>query len=307
MRLLVVGAGSTGGYFGGRLAQTGADVTFLVRPARAVQLREKGLRLKSPHGDAVLHPKIVTAGDINGPYEAVLLAVKGFQLESAIEELGRAIGKETMIIPVLNGMQHMDVLAKRFSSGNLIGCALKVATTLEDDGSIVQLSPLQDLAYGELDGTMTPRIAAFDKFMHQASIGARLSRVIRREMWEKWILLASLGAITCLMRGPIGEIEACAGGQEFILALLDEIVGIVKITGEAPSESFLEKTREQLTTKGSPLASSMFRDLQRGRPIEVENIIGDLVRRGAEVGFATPLLSAAYVSLCIYQRRVSEA
>ncbi|MHC2332933.1 ketopantoate reductase family protein [Bradyrhizobium sp. USDA 4454] len=307
MRLLVVGAGSTGGYFGGRLAQAGANVAFLVRPARALQLREKGLRLKSPHGDAVLHPKIVTAGDISGSYDAVLLAVKGFQLESAIEELGRAIGKETMIIPVLNGMQHMDVLAKRFSPGNLIGCALKVATTLEDDGSIVQLNPLQDLAYGELDGTMTQRIAALDKFMHQASIGARLSGVIRREMWEKWILLASLGGVTCLMRGPIGEIEACWGGKEFVLSLLDEIVGIVRITGEAPSDSFLETTKEQLTTKGSPLASSMFRDLQRGRPIEVENIIGDLVRRGAAAGFGAPLLSAAYVSLCIYQNGVGEA
>ncbi len=307
MRLLVVGAGSTGGYFGGRLAQAGRDVTFLVRPGRAAQLRETGLHIQSPHGNVTLHPAFVTADEIRQSYDAVLLTVKGYQLDGALGDITPAIGADTMILPVLNGMRHMDILAQRFTPHNVVGCALKVATMLEDDGRIVQLTPLQDLAYGELDGTLTPRLHALDTFMRSADIGARLSGVIYREMWEKWILLAAVGAITCLMRGTIGEIEACAGGAAFALQLLDEVVAVVKAVGEPPSDAFLSATREQLTAKGSPFASSMFRDVQRGRPIEVEEIIGDLVGRGANAKIATPLLSAAYIHLLVYQHQVAAA
>lgn len=305
MRLLVIGAGSTGGYLGGRLAQAGRDVSFLVRPARAAQLREKGLRIVSPHGDATLQPKLVTADRIDGPYDAVLLAVKGFQLDAALDQIAPAIGPDTMILPVLNGMRHMDVLARRFSPRNLVGCALKVATALDDDGGIVQLTPMQDLAYGELDGSTTPRIEALDAFLRGAEFGARRSNAIRREMWEKWILLAALGATTCLMRGTVGEIEACPGGAGFALQLLDEVVAIVTAVGEAPSETFVKAARVQLTSKGSPLASSMFRDLQRSRPIEVEEIVGDLVRRGAKINLGAPLLCASYVHLLVYQNRIA--
>lgn len=307
MRLLVVGAGSTGGYFGGRLAQAGADVTFLVRPPRAAQLRETGLRIVSPRGDVTLEPQLVTASDISRPYDAMLLTVKGFQLEAALDDIAPAIGLETLILPVLNGMRHMDILARRFSLRNLVGCVLKVATVLEDDGRIVQLGPSQDLAYGELDGRLTSRIQALDEFMHQADIGARISATIAREMWEKWVLLAALGAITCLMRGTIGEIEACPGGASFARRLLDEVVSVVMTVGERPSEAFLDAARGQLTAKGSALASSMFRDVQRGRPIEVEEIIGDLLDRGTKAGIAAPLLSCAYLHLLVYQNHVAPA
>ena len=158
MRLLVVGAGSTGGYFGGRLAQAGRDVTFLVRPARAAKLRESGLRIVSPHGDATLRPKVVTPETLAETYDAVLLTVKAYQLEAAMEDFAPAIGPESMILPVLNGMRHMELLAQRFSPHNVVGCALKVSTTLDDDGRVVQLSPMQEIAYGELDGALTPRM-----------------------------------------------------------------------------------------------------------------------------------------------------
>jgi 2-dehydropantoate 2-reductase len=204
-------------------------------------------------------------------------------------------------------MRHMDVLAQRFSAHNLIGCVLKVSTVLENDGRIVQLSPLQDLAYGELDGRVTPRIQGLDAFLKGADIGARLSAVITRELWEKWAVLSSLGAITCLMRGTIGEVEATPGGATFSLRLLDEVVGIIRAVGEPPSEAFLKSAREVLTAKGSGLAASMFRDVQRGRPTEVENIIGDLVARATRAGIVAPLLSAAYTHLSLYQQRIERA
>ena len=305
MRLLVVGAGATGGYFGGRLAQAGRDVTFLVRPARAAQLRESGLRIVSPHGDAVLQPQIVSADGIAGTYDAILLTVKAFQLDAALDHLAPAVAPQTMILPVLNGMKHLEILSNRFGSARVVGCALKVATMLDEDGTIVQLAPFQDLAYGEMDGDNSPRIRALDDFMRGAGFDARLSPAIDREMWEKWILLAALGGITCLMRGTIGEVEAAPNGAAFALRFLDEVLAIVTAVGTPPSEAFVAMARQQLTAKGSPLASSMYRDLQKGQPIEVEQIIGDLFRRGRSAGLATPLLMAAYTNLGLYQNRVT--
>ena len=152
MRILVVGAGSTGGYFGGRLAQAGRDVTFLVRPGRAAYLREKGLQIISPNGDLTLTPRLVTAGEIDAPYDAILLTVKAFSLEAALEDFAPAVGRETMILPVLNGMRHVDVLVARFGEKAVLGCVCKVATMVDEEGRIVQLAKFQELAYGEMKG-----------------------------------------------------------------------------------------------------------------------------------------------------------
>ena len=307
MRLLVVGAGSIGGYFGGRLAEAGRDVTFLVRPARAAKLSESGLRIVSPLGDATLRPKLVTTETLAGTYDAALLTVKAYHLDAALEDLAPAVGPETMILPALNGMRHMELLAQRFSPRNVVGGVLKASTTLDDDGRIVQLTTLMDVAYGELDGERTPRIAALDEFMRSAKINARLSPAIRREMWEKWIFIAALGAVTCLTRATVGEVEACPGGAAFALQLLDEVAAIGAAVGVPPSDGFLSGVRATLTQKGSPLAASMCRDLQAGKPTEAEAIVGDLVRHGAKAGIAAPLLSAAYVCLATHQNKIGAA
>ena len=306
MRLLVVGAGATGGYFGGRLAQAGRDVTFLVRPRRAAELREGGLQIVSPHGDVTLTPKIATVGTIDGPYDAVLLAVKAYSLDAAIEDFAAAIGPGTSIVPVLNGMRHIDVLDARFGKHSVAGGVCKVATTVDPDGRIVQLAEFQELAYGERDGTVSARMEELDAFMQGAGFTARLTCAIDYEMWEKWVLLATVGGITCLMRGNLGEVVAAPGGPSFILGLFEEVVSVVKAVGQAPQAAFVENTRRTLTTPGSPQTPSMFRDLQQGSPIEGDQIVGDLIARGEKAGVATPLLSAAYAHLSVYQHRVAK-
>lgn len=303
MRFLVVGAGSTGGYFGGRLAQAGRDVTFLVRPGRAAQLRQDGLQIVSPHGDVTLAPKLVTADTIPGPFDVVLLTVKGFSLEAALRDLAPAIGPETMILSVLNGMKHIDLLQDRFGKKAVVGCVCKVATTLDEQGRIHQLSKLQDIAYGEIDGTASDRTARLDAEMQGAGFDARLSPHIAREMWEKWTLLATMGGICCLMRGNIGEISRAAGGRDFTLSFLDEVAAVISAVGETPSDKFLATTREMLTQSDSEQASSMYRDLQSGQAVEVEQIIGDLLARGRQARLPMPLLAAAYTNLSIYQNK----
>jgi 2-dehydropantoate 2-reductase len=306
VRILVVGAGSTGGYFGGRLAQAGRDVTFLVRPARAAALREKGLRIVSPYGDVALAPQLVTADAIKGPFDGVLLTVKAFSLEPALDDMAAAVGRNTMILPVLNGMRHVDRLVARFGAAAVVGCVCKVATNVDAEGRIVQLSRLQDLAYGEMDGSRTPRMARLDAAMQGAGFNARLSDDIAADMWEKWDQLAALGAITCLMRGNVGEVNAAPGGTDFVNRILDEIIAVVTAEGHPPRPAFLAEVRKSLTDPASTGTSSMFRDLQQGRPIEAEQIVGDMLARGARHGLAMPLLAAAYAHLSIYQRQIAK-
>jgi 2-dehydropantoate 2-reductase len=304
MRMLVVGAGSTGGYFGGRLAQAGRDVTFLVRPARAAQLEERGLEILSPHGDHTQRPKLVTADRLSGSYDAILLTVKAFSLESALSDMAAAVGPETMILPVLNGMRHVDILADRFGKRSVAGCACKINASIDDRGRIVQHNLLQDIAYGEMDGVMSPRIQGLDRFMRDAGFDARLVGDIKREMWEKWILLAGLGGINCLMRGTIGEVAQAPRGPEFVAGLLQEIVAVAEAVGVGPRPGFMVAAKTGLTAPGSTQTSSMYRDLLKGAPIEADQIIGDLVERARASGIETPLLGAIYTNLCVYQRRI---
>jgi 2-dehydropantoate 2-reductase len=305
MRMLVVGAGSTGGYFGGRLAQAGRNVTFLVRPTRAAQLAERGLQILSPHGDFTLQPQFVTADRVTDSYDAILLTVKAFSLESALADMAPAVGPETMILPVLNGMRHVDILADRFGKNTVAGCACTIAVGTDDQGRIVQHNLTQDIAYGEMDGEVSPRIERLDHFMRAAGFDARLSPAIEREMWEKWILLAGLGGINCLMRGTIGDVAQAPRGTEFALAVLEEIVTVVSAVGVPPSSDFLAAVRAMLTASGSSQTSSMYRDLLRGVRVEANQIIGDLVKRARAAGIETPLLGAIYTHLCVYQRRLT--
>lgn len=306
MRMLVVGAGSTGGYFGGRLAKAGRDVTFLVRKNRAENLRENRLSVISPHGNFSIAPKLLLAEELDSAFDVVLLAVKAYSLDAALDDAAPAIGPGTMILPVLNGMRHMDVLAGRFGKEALLGGVCKIPATLDDEGRVVHLGNFHDLIYGELDGSVSPRVRALDGFMQGAGFDARLSEAVAREMWEKWIMLSSLGAITCLMRGNVGQIEAAPGGPEFVHRLFDEAVAVARAAGKAPDEAFLEQAKAMLTTKGSSLTSSMYRDLLQGGAIEADQIIGDLVARGRDAGLSVPLLAATYTNLCVYQQQIGQ-
>jgi 2-dehydropantoate 2-reductase len=270
-------------------------------------LKERGLEILSPHGDYTLRPQLVTADRLSGFYDAILLTVKAFSLESALSDMTAAVGPETMILPVLNGMRHVDILAKRFGKKSVVGCACKITASIDDRGRVVQHHLIQEIAYGEMDGAVSPRIQELDRFVRDAGFDARLSSAIEREMWEKWILLAGLGGINCLMRGTIGEVAQAPRGPEFATRLLEEIVAVVRVVGIAPSPEFVVAVKAWLTATGSTQTSSMYRDLQRGVPIEADQIIGDLVERARLAGIEVPLLAAIYTHLCVYQRRIPTA
>jgi 2-dehydropantoate 2-reductase len=304
MRILVVGAGAIGGYFGGRLLQAGCDVTFLVRPKRAAELADAGLVIKSPNGDVTLkNPPTVQADKFNQKFDVVLLSCKAFDLDDAIKSFAPAVGPQTAVIPLLNGMLHLDVLDKKFGRERVLGGLCAIAVTLNDKREVVQLAPMQSLNFGERDGKMSDRVRAIAEVFATGKFGAVASEHIIQEMWEKWVFLASLAASTCLMRTSVGNILAAPGGKDFILGMLDECSAVATAEGHAPSGPFFERVRGMLTTEGSQMTASMFRDIKAGAPVEADHVIGDLIARGDASKVSVPKLRTAYTHLKAYEKQ----
>ncbi|MCX7362768.1 MAG: ketopantoate reductase family protein [Alphaproteobacteria bacterium] len=300
MRILVVGAGAIGGYFGGRLLAAGRDVTFLVRPRRAAELARTGLIVRSKLGDVdIASPPTVGSDAIAGPFDLVLVSCKAFDLAAAMDAFASAVGPGTMILPLLNGMAHLDALAARFGTGAVLGGQCAVSLTLDPEGRILHLNDTCGLSYGELDGTNTSRLAAVaEAFAGPGSGGPTES--IKQEMWEKWVFIATAAGITCLMRAAVGDIVA-AGAADRAVALLDEISAIAAGQGFAPRSVAAQRARTMLTAAGSPFTASMLRDVENGRAIEADHVLGDLLKRaGAK---PTPMLSLAHAHLKAYEAR----
>lgn len=304
MRILIVGAGATGGYFGGRLLQAGQDVTFLVRPKRAAELASNGLVVRSPHGDFALdNPPTVQADGLSGTFDLILLSCKAFDLEDAIASFARAAGPRTAITPLLNGMRHLRTLDAVFGRERVLGGLCSLAVTLNEKREVVHLAPMQSLRFGERDGGMSERVGAIADVFAGASCGAQPSETIIQDMWEKWAFLATLAGVTCVMRASIGQIVAAPGGRDFILALLDEIADIATAAGYAPREEFLSGASTMLTAKDSPLTASMFRDIEAGARIEADHIVGDLLTCAEAAKLPAPRLRTVHTHLKAYENR----
>ncbi|MFJ5932923.1 ketopantoate reductase family protein [Streptomyces sp. NPDC093071] len=305
MRILVVGAGATGGYFGALLARAGKDVTFLVRPARAAALRERGLRVVGRDEEWILEPGLVTADELDRTYDLVLLSVKSTGLERAMADLAPAVGPGTAIVPLLNGFAHLDALNARFGPSAVLGGVAKVVTTLDDRGDIRRLAPLAHLAFGEQDGTVSARVERIRAVLEGAGIDAPVPGNVLTAMWHKWVFITTFGAVTSLMRGTVGEVYDAPGGPALGPALLDEAAAVAGAAGHPVPEEERAATLAVVSASGSPMAPSLYRDLTSGHPTEVEHLFGDLTTRARTLGVQTPLLDLATLHLRVHQRRVA--
>lgn len=303
MRILIVGAGAVGGYFGGKLLESGQDVTFLVRPARAQKLKQNGLNIKNPGNQLISlpSPPLVTTEEISHPYDLILLSCKAYDLENAIDSLSPAVGPDTTILPLLNGMRHIQVLEQAFGREKILGGLCNIVSTVEADGTIYRMTPIHNIIFGELDGAKSDRTNRIADIFKQTDFQSEHSDNILLAMWEKWLFLASLASSTCLMRAPIGDIVASPDGKTFILMLIEEIRSIALKAGYAPG---VERAHQMLTEPGSKLTASMYRDLQNGSRIEADHIVGDLLFRAQQFGIdpnSLIRLRAAYTHLKSYE------
>ena len=302
MRILMVGAGATGGFYGAKLVQAGRDITFLLRERRAAQVRERGLEVLDPEGDFKVQPKVLTAAELRAApqvFDLVVISTKAYQLDAAMDDFAPAVGAETIVMPILNGMRQLSALDARFGAERVVGGTVRVASDLDAEGRIQNMSALDEISYGERSGERTARILAVDAALKGAGFDAILRPNILDAMWQKWTVLASLGTLCVLARGAVGQVAAVPRGVELARAVLRECTSIAEANGYPPPAAVLRDNDGRLTEAGSPLTSSMYRDMVKGAPVEVDHILGDLLERAN--GVAAPLVTAAYVQLKIYE------
>jgi 2-dehydropantoate 2-reductase len=281
VHFLVLGAGAVGGYFGGRLAEAGRDVTFLVRGARAAALAERGLKVESPLGDFTV------------------------PVDAAIDAIRPAVGPETAVLPLLNGLVHLERLDRAFGPGRVLGGVAYVGAVLLPDGSIRHHNRLSGIAFGERSGGISGRARAIEREFAGTPVSAPANPNIIQEMWEKFVFISAMAGMNCLMRGTIGEIVATEEGEALMIAALAECQAVAAAAGHAPRPQSRERVQAMLTEPGSVNSASMRQDLEAGRRTEADAIIADMLRRARGFGISTPLLRAAWCHLQVHENRLA--
>jgi 2-dehydropantoate 2-reductase len=294
-----------GGFVAARLAEGGQDVTVLARPRRAGQLRDSGLRLASQGGTRTVRTGVVTADQLGPGYDAIVLAVRSADLPAVMDDIAPAAGAPTVILPFLNGMAHVETLAGRFGAA-VLGGVIRVVTQVGDGGAIRVLAPGFDVEVGELGRPPSPRVEELAAAFREAGASVTVPGDIIGAMWAKWVFIASIGAVTSLMRAPVGDIVAVPGGERFARDVLAEAAATARAAGHPVPGGELRRTEQTLTAAGSAVTASLSRDLLAGRPAEAD-VLGDLADRARAAGVPVPLIEASALTLRVHNRRVAAA
>ncbi len=303
MRILIVGAGGIGGFLGAWLLHAGRDVTFLVRPNSARLLKERGLILESKAGNLDLpNPPTVLASALKDHFDLILLSCKSYDLQSAMNDFAPAVGPETAILPMLNGMAHMALLDERFGRSHVLGGDTLLSAARDEQGRILHFNPLDDVHLGDRDDPGGERIHRIAEALSVPGFTTHLVPDIDHVMWQKWVAIATAAGSTCLMRAPIGDIVS-AGAGHYIGALLDEAASIATAAGYPPGEDFMSFTHKRMTVANSLFTTSMHRDIEANAPVEAQQIIGDLLAHAQQFKLQTPLLSVVDAHLRCYEQR----
>ncbi len=303
MRILCLGAGAVGGYFCGRLAEGGSDVTFLVREARQKNIAEHGLRIESKIGNYTAPVQTVTAAQLRGPYDLIVLTCKAYDLQESMDAIAPAVGPDTAILPLLNGVAHIEILNARFGREKVMGGVAKIAATLAPDGTIKHLNDWRFIIFGEQDGTSTPRALALKAAFDKTSVIATLVPDIMQKLWEKLVQLATVAGLTASMRANLGEIARTKHGIAVMAAFLNRNLEISSAEGFPIPKELLEEIRPLFTSTDSPHAASMMRDVERHGPIEADHIIGFLLERAVAHGIEPEMHRLIYTNLQAYEQR----
>lgn len=303
MKILILGAGGIGGLLGGRLVESGADVTFLVREKRKAQLAEHGLCIESPFGNASMPVTTKLQSEIKPVYDLVLLTCKAYDLPSAIEAIRPAMSGTAAVLPLLNGLAHVELLNKEFGAQNVIPGTVRIQLTVTPDGVVRQLNDWQTITFGEQDGSKSARVMALKALIDKTCIEAKVSDDIMRELWMKLVHLATVASMTCLMRANLGEIIRTPEGSKLLKDCLQINADIAASAGYRPDEKFLQNYHQLFSQRDALYEASMARDLQKGGPIESEQIIGFMLAKCRQAGLPDTLHLAAYTHVKAYEER----
>lgn len=302
MKILILGAGGVGGYFGARLIQAGADVTYLLRDKRHQKIQADGLVIETPKETFTLQPKTVTRDQLKPEYDLIILAPKAYDLDDALDSVSAASSRG-VILPVLNGLSHIAKLDATFGRSRVMGGVAHIAATVTSSGSVKQLTDLHSLTVGHRDPAHEALARAFSALCEQAAFDHTYSENIEQSLWDKWVFLATLAGMTTLCRGHVGKIADAPWGKETMTSFYAESCAIALANGFPTKESAQQKALAMLTKSGSSFAASMLRDLTQGNQTEHEHILGAMIDAGVQKGVACPLLKAAHTHMVVEQNK----
>ncbi|MBS4213675.1 MULTISPECIES: ketopantoate reductase family protein [Neobacillus] len=306
MRILVVGAGAVGGYFGGRLQEKGVDVTFLVREGRKKQLDQTGLVIDSVHGKVTLTPKTILSGEEADAFDLILLSTKAYHLQGAFDSFRQYVNEKTAILPLLNGISHIEQLAAEFGQERIIGGLCFIETTLDQEGRIIQTSPRHDIVFGELSGEKTDRILKIEDAFSGTKSVYRLSDNINQDLWNKYLFISTMSGITTLMRAPIGPIREMPSGRATIEKLSQEIISVMNKMGAPLPEDIAALQLNQIDSLGYSMKSSMQRDMEKQLSVEADHLHGYVLTIARKEQIPVPVLEAVYANLKVYELQLQK-
>lgn len=300
MKILILGAGGVGGYFGARLIQAGADVTYLLRAKRQAKIQADGLVVETPKETFTVKAKSITKEQLKPEYDLIVLAPKAFDFEDALASLEGASSKG-VFLPFLNGLDHIAQLDAKFGKARVMGGVAQIAAMISPAGTVKQLSELHALTVGHRDAAHEQLARDFFALCENAGFDRLYSENIEQSLWDKWVFLASLAGMTTLCRGHVGKISAAPWGIESTTNFYAESCAIAAANGFPTKESGQKRSLDMLTNLKSTFAASMLRDLTQGNLTEHEHILGQMIARGVAKGVACPLLKIAHTHLVVEQ------
>jgi 2-dehydropantoate 2-reductase len=292
--ITVVGAGAVGGYFGGRLAQAGFDVTFLVREQRAKRLTETGLVIKSPFGDAELVPNIAIDPARIAACDLIILSVKNYHMEATIESLRPLVDKGAYILPLLNGVEHFQMLEQAFGKERIIGGLTHIISTLDANGQILHTNRTHSITYGPLHDSQIAICKKFKELSAEANCVIKLSSDIQTEIWNKYSFITAFSGVTTASRLPIDEVLACPATANVFFQALKEMSELAAAYDAKLPDQYVEKTIESIKRLPQGSTSSMHQDFRKGLPLEVESLQGAAVRLAQRKGRTVPTVETLY-------------
>ena len=301
MKILVLGAGAVGGYFGGRMAEAGMDVTFLVREKRQKKLEKSSLIIKSPKGDLVTSPNLVTLDNVDSIYDVILFTNKAYDLDEILQS-PFPVKDGSIIIPLLNGYAHMEQLRNKFPNARLFGGIAHIFSTLNDEGEIHHFNDIHSLTFGHLSKADETDGRRFFDSCSSANFSIKYSNDIVVELWHKWVLITTVAGATTLFNATIGEIASTEHGIAFITDLHDECINIAKSEKIKVNDDDLAQQRRFLSDKKSTWSSSMRRDMVNKSKIECAHIFLELINIADKNNVECPSLKTVMINGEIYMR-----
>ncbi len=306
MKILILGAGGVGGYFGAHLIRIGADITYLVRSKRKALIDTNGLRIETPQGDFVVQPQTVTADALKPEYDLIILAPKSYDLDDALQSLKGALGKGT-VLPFLNGLNHLEKLDAMLGKRRVMGGVAHIAATMTPEGSVRQLTDMHRLTVGARDPAHEELAHAFIELCKQAPFDSAMASDIDQVLWDKWVFLATLAGMTTLCRGSVGEIVATPHGKAMTIQMYEECCQVARASGHPIGKDASVKALEMLTASGSTFTASMLRDLLDGQRTEHDHILGAMIDTGQRVESHTPLMQLAHTHMLVEAAHIQKA